>query len=158
MFILSSDWDSSNNASAVVEAHAKYNEYLEQNKSSFPASAFEFATAEWHHDFSDHKALHDSWLAEVVVLEGSNSGARSTTVKLKLLGAYQDGHLNLVYENVSAYQLGSADTGHTSIDRDEVRLSNNGNVVHEIIWWQSVKWLIECEDIKFDWVPIEVGV
>ena len=76
MFILSSDWDSSNNASAVVEAHAKYNEYLEQNKSSFPASAFEFATAEWHHDFSDHKALHDSWLAAVAGLEGRNSGER----------------------------------------------------------------------------------
>ena len=75
-------------------------------------------------------------------------------IEISLLGAFQDGHLNLVYENVSSYQVGSSALGHTTIDRDEIRLSGTGNVLHEIVWWQSTKWFIECGDIKANWVPL----
>ena len=153
MFILSADWNSEDNPKAVVEAHQLYEKYLQENRNRFPASAFEFATAEWHHNFRDHKALHDSWLVDVSVLESGDNEARATQIQLKLLGAYHDGHLNITYHDVRSYQIGSSTSAHTSIDRDEIRLSENGNVLHEIVWWQDFKWFIECGDISCEWVP-----
>ena len=154
MFILSDDWDSSENPNAVVVAHNRYMSYLEQNRSSFPASAYEFATAKWHHDFSNNKALHDSMLANVSVDETGKYGDRSINIEVSLLGAFQDGHLNLNYQDVSFYQLGTSTHEHTTIDRDEIRLSENGRVLHEIVWWQNIRWLIECADIKVDWAQV----
>lgn len=153
MFILSADWNSDDNPRAVVEAHQRYQKYLQDNKAHFPTSAFEFASAEWHHNFRDHKALHDAWLVDVSVLESGENGARTTQIRLKLLGAYHDGHLHITYHDVCSYQIGCAKSAHTSIDRDEVRLSERGNVLHEIVWWQDIKWLIECSDITCEWVP-----
>lgn len=154
MFILSDDWNSEDNPMAVVEAHRRYEQYLEQNRQSFPASAFAFASADWHYNFNDHKALHDSWLVDMSVREtnSANSDERVTEIQLKLLGAFHDGHLRLTYHDVRSYQIGSATSAHTSIDRDEVRLSENGYVLHEIVWWQDVKWLIECTDISCEWI------
>ncbi|WP_269521304.1 hypothetical protein [Alteromonas sp. BMJM2] len=154
MYILSTDWDSSCNGNAVAEAHAKYNEYLLENKDAFPISAYEFATATWHHDFSHHKALHDSWLSDFAVMETGDVNSRTVSIQLVLFGAFHDGHLHIEYSNVTSYQIGSSASGHTSINRDEVRLSESGLVVHEIVWWQSTNWTIECADINVKWIPL----
>lgn len=154
MYILSADWQNEDNPNAVVEANTRYQKYLSDNKHRFPLSAFEFASAEWHHNFRDHKALHDSWLVDVSIQESDSKENRVTDITLKLLGAYHDGHMFIKYSNVKSYQIGSSTSKHTSIDRDEVRLSENGHVLHEIVWWQDFVWLIECKDITYTWVSV----
>jgi len=154
MYILSDDWDSENNPNAVVEAHLKYDEYLARNKSCFPESAFDFAIADWHHNYRDHKALHDSWLIESRIIETSQNDMREVNITLKLLGAFHDGNLSLHYKGVKSYQIGSSTAGHTSINRDEIRLSENGFVLHEIELWQEERWLIECHDIEVCWTAL----
>jgi hypothetical protein len=151
MYILSNDWDSSENPQAVSGAHKKYDAYLKKNKGLFPASAYEFSTADWHHNFRDHKALHDSWLASIVVTESGENDERTYEIKVRLFGAFHDGYLNLLYKGVKSYQVGSSTNEHTALNRDEVRLSERGYVLHEIEWWQSASWVIECEDILFEW-------
>jgi len=134
MYILSKDWDSTNNSNAVVEAHQTYDAYLARNKSNFPEMAYDFAIADWHHNYRDHKALHDSWLSEVRIIEIGQGNAREIDIIVQLLGAFHNGTLTLHYKDVLSYQLGSSTTGHTSINRDEVRLSDGGSVLHEIEW------------------------
>ena len=154
MFILSGDWDSTDNPHAVSEAHKKYGAYLLKNKEVFPVSAYEFSMADWHHNYRDHKALHDSWLESIEVIESGRNDERTCDIKVRLLGAFHDGHLVLLYKGVKSYQVGSSASEHTAINRDEVRLSDSGYVLHEIQWWQSFSWLIECEDIFFEWQSI----
>lgn len=161
MFILHRDWGHIDDLQAVTKAHKEYEDYLKSNKKKFPKSAYEFAIAEWHHDFSDHKALHDSWLEECLVKEIYKTGKRNepkTQIILKLLGAYHDGYIVLTYSDVKSYKLGApnVDSGHSDLYRDEVRLSESGNVLHEIEWLGvDDTWTIECGDIHFEWLPRE---
>jgi hypothetical protein len=83
-----------------------------------------------------------------------------------LLGPHHDGKLELTYRNVHSYSFVS----HRGfrIDRneekgvyfhgdwltDEVRLSENDLVIHEIEW-EHADWLIECKDIEAKWKPFE---
>jgi hypothetical protein len=160
MFILSTDWNSEKNAKAVVIAHQKYNEYLENNKSIIPKSAYEFSTADWHHDFSNHKALHDSWLVSISIEEIQNDNERIVNITLRLLGAYHDGHSIIKYKKVKNYIIGNQKNSgnHGGLNRDEVRLSNDNLVLHEIEWWGQPNWLFECEDIHYNWEVITKDV
>jgi hypothetical protein len=50
---------------------------------------------------------HDAWLQEVTIFEqeSTESQARSTSVRIQLLGAYHDKVLEFTYANVSSYTL-----------------------------------------------------
>jgi hypothetical protein len=48
------------------EKWREYNEYLELVRGRMPRSAHEFATASWHYDTADPRALHDSWVSTIV--------------------------------------------------------------------------------------------
>ncbi len=41
---------------------------------------------------------------------------------------------------------------------DEFRLSDNGHLLHEIEWADGGRWLIEADDIEFDWRPFEAEI
>lgn len=164
MFILYADWsversaDDDDEFAAMMDAHRRYYAYLESNRAKFPQKAYELATSSWRHNFSDHRALHDSWVQSFQFSDDSLPRAgkdRKNSLEIVLLGAYHDGHIVLCYENVSAFNLSHSDVreGPTEIYRDEIRLSEAGRVLHEIELLARDNWLIECEDMGQRWEP-----
>jgi hypothetical protein len=131
---------------------------MSRNRKRFPPSTWAFATAPWHHDYTDPRALHDSTLRSLSIVETPRSRAGASPrieIRLSLFGAYRDGYLLLRYVDVLSYQLPLHSVeGHPDLYRDEVRLSRKGNPLHEIEWLnrgRDQNWLIECKDVKCRW-------
>lgn len=140
---------------AFVASWRRYREYLSSIYDQLPPSAREFALADWHHNYKDHRAPHDAWLESLTVYEtasGARQENRQSHIKLRLLGAYHDGHIEIEYLNVKRYSLGCEFPAHGDWDQDEIRLSDAGTVIHEIEIG-GTSWLIECEDIRYVWLP-----
>lgn len=139
-----------------------YFEYLASVKDQLPASAYSFASAPWHYDFSDHRCPHDSWLDSLSVIEvasGNRKQDRSVVINVRLLGAYHDGYVEMTYQAVDNYSLAkpartsmnSLNVGHGDWLMDEVRVSDRGLVIHEIDFSTGSRWLVECKDIEHQW-------
>jgi hypothetical protein len=155
--------------SATIEedqtAWKAYQSYLDSIKSSLPKSAYEFAIASWHYDVADHRALHDSWLESIVIREpfhGERSQYRTIEIAVSLLSAHHDGYIEITYPDVQSYSLQTPfeyfhpkmdNKGHHDWLYDEVRLSENGWVLHEIEWSRGSEWIIESKDIVYKWLP-----
>ena len=155
MFILDGERDAD-----VVGAFRRYAEYVEANRESFPTGAFRLASSEWYFDFTDRRCPHDGWLESASFLEPSNgerSEIRSTELTIRLLGAYHDGHVELHYPEVSAYQLigPAVGPGHGDWRYDEFRLNSSGKLVHEIEWAGGSRWIIESSDIRHRWIELK---
>lgn len=138
-----------------------YCTYLESVKDLLPRSAFEFASASWHYDFSDHRSPHDAWLEEVVIrasASGERKENRSLEILARLFAAYHDGHIELRYSEVRDYSLTSGvsvEMGHGDWRYDEIRLSNQSRrVLHEVEWSGGGLWVIECGDVSYRWIPL----
>lgn len=138
-----------------------YYSYLEKLRDKFPASAYNFATASWHYDFRDSKCPHDAWLEELRIAElsgGERQEVRRIEIFTRLIGAYHDGTIELSYPDVSSYFLQTPDseifTSHGDLLIDEVRLSERGNVVHEILFHRGTRFIIESKDIIYRWISI----
>jgi hypothetical protein len=147
-----------------LAAFQKYRRYLESVRDRMPPNAFEFAFAPWHFDSDDHRCPHDTWVESLTIKEnasGSRSQYRNIQIDLRLLGAFHDGHLELSYKEVKKYELITPsefemppyNVGHGDWLADEVRLSDEGLVIHEIEFARGSRWLIECRDITFKWCP-----
>ena len=144
----------------VDRALANYREYLESIRDGLPRSAYEFASATWHYNYNDHRCPHDSWVESIEILEPSSGirhKEREIEIAIRLLGAYQDGHLELSYAGVRSYSLsngnGSPKTSHGDWLVDEIRLSENNLVLHEILFSSETRWTIESRDIFIVWKP-----
>lgn len=145
----------------VARAFRLYEEYLRSVRDVFPPSAYALATSDWYYNFYDHRCPHDSWLESFQFVElssGERHEIRSVTLKVRLLGAYHDGYIELVYPQVFAYELKFADAehGHRDLRYDELRTSDRGRLIHEIEFWNSAgdsNWLIEASDLQLKWVP-----
>ena len=145
----------------AVSAFRKYSEYLRDNEKLFPESAYALATSDWWFNFNDHRCPHDAWLEAATFSEpsiGERSEIRSLSLTLRLLGAYHDGHMELIYPTVYAYQLDmpSVAQGHGDWRYDELRVNEKGHLLHEIEWASVAytgSWLIEASDLQYRWVP-----
>ena len=149
----------------IDERHRRYNKYLEENRGRFLSGAFEFAEADWLYNPEDHRCPHDSWIESLEVFEKANAcdiKIRTVEIKLTLLGAYHGGRIEIVYSGVTRYNI-SFESGsnpyakaHSDWLIDEIRLSESGAVIHEIEFWRDAKTIIECEDLRYSWIPFEV--
>jgi hypothetical protein len=139
-----------------------YPAYLETIRDRLPAQARSFAEAEWHYDFKDFKCPHDSWVEKVTITEpadGETKSDRGLQIKVTLLGAYHDGLIELCYVGVYSYEMrGRQDATGPRLRRphgdwliDEIRLSETGQVIHEIRF-ERATWLIVCEDLSYKWI------
>ena len=142
--------------SEILEGFRAYQEYLPTVKDRLPSSAFEFAAAPWHYDHEDHRCPHDSWVDSLTIHEtakGERSQHRSLHISVVLLGAYHDGYLSLEYSDVHAYALQNpkARAGHRVWMIDEIRLSENGLVFHEVSFSNDSNWLIEARNVSVEW-------
>jgi hypothetical protein len=137
----------------------EYRNYLESIRGFLPRAAYEFATAPWHYDTADSRSLHDSWVEALRIYEpasGERHENRSIGIEVRLIGPYHDGHMILKYIEVKSYLLtgalgGREGSAHGDWLCDEVRLSERGNVLHEIEFDHGDRWLIESYDIEWTW-------
>jgi hypothetical protein len=150
-----------NTQEEVVIAFRDYRAYLESVRSFLSPSGYEFASAPWHYDHNDHKCPHDSWVESLLIREpssGTRHEVREIEIAIRLLGAFHDGYLELSYPGVHSYSItgvtGKPKIGHGDWLADEVRLSNNNLVLHEILFSCGGRWTIESRDIQFRWVHI----
>ena len=142
----------------LLERSKAYEEYLTSIKNRLPVSTFEFATADWHYDARDHRCPHDSWVESLTINEpasGERLQHRSLGISVRLLGAFHDGHILIDYTGVHAYSLERPKklAGHGDWSVDEIRLSENGLVLHEVLFSSDTRWLIEAQDISCEWRP-----
>ena len=151
-------------ADGIKEQFDEYYRYLQSVKTIIPFSTFEFAMANWHYNPSAHNCPHDSWLETFIINEQpslEHPEDRDIEIQLHLLGAYQDGHIELIYKKVKSYCLSLPakitmppfKAGHGDWLIDEIRLSNQKLVLHEIVFSTGSNWIIECEDIIYKWMP-----
>lgn len=157
------NYDSNTELSVIKKIFADYRQYLLDNKTSFPPDAFDFAFSDWHYNFSDHRCPHDSWVNSLQVLEvvkNSSRKDRELGIRVNLLGAYHDGEIEITYQSIKGYSFNLIpdDTKwrrHGDWLIDEIYLSEKGWLVHEIKFWLFGEWRIECEDIKYEWLPFK---
>jgi len=129
----------------------------------FPKGAFELATSGWWYDAGDHRCPHDAWLEEVSIIEGSKgdcSEIRTASIRVRLLAAYRDGFIEFRYPKVFRCDLKGhrIEQGHRDWRYDEFRLSESGNLLHEIEWHglgETGRWLIESDDVEYRWLPVQ---
>jgi hypothetical protein len=142
----------------------RYNSYLAGIGERLPVAAREFAEAPWHYDPKDHRCPHDAWVENVLISEpaqGTRRERRRIDIQVRLLGAYHDGHLTIRYLNVAAYRLDQPNrpedqenrrwVGHGDWLIDEVGLSKEGFMTHEVSFRWGGTWYIECEDFSYEW-------
>jgi hypothetical protein len=137
-----------------------YRNYLETVRNVFPASAYKIARSDWYFDSRDRRCPHDAWLETFELHEvstGQRSEGRTLSMSVRLLGAYHDRYIELRYPRVFSYGLNisSGESGQRDWRYDELRLSNRGNLIHEIEWYGSHatgSWIIEASDLEVDWV------
>jgi hypothetical protein len=135
-----------------LDASRRYREYLQTIASRLPIAAREFALADWHYNHADHRCPHDSWLEDVnvwVAAMGDRREKRRAQIRSRFLGAYHDGYLELVYSDVSSFCV---DQGLGDWLYDEVRLSDEGSIIHEIEFAGGY-WNIVAKDIRATWIP-----
>jgi hypothetical protein len=148
------------------EAWKHYQHYLQAYKSKLPASTKEFALAQWHYNHEDHRCPHDAWLENVSIREiadPENIQHRILEIVIRLLGAYHDGYIELLYKDVLSYSLDLPyrrkktpfPGKHGDWLVDEITFSQRGKVLHEIEWAEDATWMIECHDIEFKWIAKE---
>jgi hypothetical protein len=131
---------------------AQYQLYLESIRGNIPSDAYAFAVADWHYDFGDPRAPHDSWLDELVVSissSGARSEVRSCDIHARFVGAYHDGYIQLHYKNVHEYSIVDVHEW----QYDEITLGEGNRVIHEIRFDADSFWRIECDDILYEWEP-----
>lgn len=167
-YILSKDLPDA--GSHILEKRRKQNWQAYQNrlqkiKKSMSPTVQEYAFAEWHYDISDQKCPHDAWLEYITIREtasGERSEIRAQEILIRLLGAYHDGYIEFHYKNVYSYCLDqplrreiwqAGKRGHGDWMIDEIDLSRNGFILHEIEWADESHWYIECQDFEFKWIP-----
>jgi hypothetical protein len=129
-------------------------------RNQLPPAAYNFASAPWHYDFTDHRAPHDGWVDEIIIRESGSRNRkedRSVEIIVKLLAAYHTGYIELKHLAVQNYSFACADQigdGHGDWMYDEIRLSDRRYVLHEIEWSCGSRWLIECGDVSYQWLPL----
>jgi hypothetical protein len=146
------------------EAWKQYRSHLLTWQKRLPPKALAFALADWHYDHSDHRCPHDSWLEDLRIEEGPGASPvheRTIRIVILLLGAYHDGQLRVVYDNVFSYALDFAPPKTRATSRshgdwliDEIRSEGHrGRATHEIHWANGGEWIIEAAEIEAIWEP-----
>lgn len=161
------DFSASATREEISRCFATYRDYLESMRARLPSGAYSFAQAEWHYDVDDSRCPHDAWLEALEIYEEripDNTSQRHTRIKMQLLGAYHDGYITLHHQDVSYYSLSKGPDPNPGTEAfnfhgdwliDEVYLSDEGLVVHDIEFANSARWVIHCKDIEYVWERFE---
>ncbi|MBI3555166.1 MAG: mechanosensitive ion channel, partial [Deltaproteobacteria bacterium] len=99
-------------------------------------------------------------VGDVIKINSGLSGSvermelRVTAIRVRLLGAYHDGFIELFYSRVIRYSLSSPSSVRGLGDwlYDEFRVAPGGHLIHEIEWAgfprdEGSRWIIEASDV-----------
>ena len=138
-----------------------YLDYLQRIQTRLPEGARSFASASWHYDLTHRKCPHDSWLETVALRElsqGSRKEIRRLEIVATFLGSFHDGVFDIVYRDVQSYSLvlpegkrRNATVAHGDWLVDEILLTEDGHVSHEISFSERGVWKIVCGDLFHQW-------
>ena len=147
---------------------SEYKDYLETIKDKLPPDGYLIGSNYWRLGMSSPGNFHDSWVEKVVISEEPTEGRRHRIkaqhrrldIFVRLLGSYWDRYHELHYFDVQSYALffGPEDGERTAVPHsdwliDEVRLSDNGYMIHEVEFRSGARWLIECKDFTYKEKP-----
>lgn len=141
--------------SADGMSYQDYLTYLESCKDKLPVAAYDYAKASWHYDMTDPRCIHDAWLLSFAIKEASlerpERQPERFDIEISLLSAFEDRVLKFAYEDVVQYRLETPAQihAHSEVYFDEIRLSAQENVVHEILFMSNVRWVIEAKSFIF---------
>jgi len=161
MFVLSEQLDTEGDPHLPFR---RYTDYLEQNRSRFPASAYDLAASGLLLNATDPNCPHDGWLEWAKFeepSEGERREIRTLSFRIRLLGSYHDRHIELFYPEVFSYTMSNlrSAAGHFDWRYSEIRLSEGGNVLHEIEWAGApdleARWVIEASDVQLRTFPLD---
>jgi len=161
MYVLSEQLDTDGDPNIPFR---RYAEYLEQNRSRFPTAAYTLASSGLLLNASDPRCPHDGWLKWAKFeepSEGERQEIRSLSLRIRLLGAYHDRFIELFYPQVFSYAISNprSAAGHFDWRYSEIRLSDQGNVIHEIEWagppGMEARWMIEASDVQLETFPLD---
>lgn len=154
----------------MMDCFASYRKYLLSIREKLPQSAFDFAISDWHYDRRDHKCPQTSWVQSLEILERNVPQTSEFTIDIiiNLLNRYEDGEIKIIYSGVRYYYLEKAPlvgvlakvakeptTYHGDWVMDEIYLSEENLIVHEIELAFEARWKIHCKDIEYKWLPFE---
>lgn len=116
-----------------------YRRYLDTIQRNLPPHVYAFASDESRYNGSSPDSLHDAWLESLTIQE------------------IAAGSHNLTYTGVSP-QYEEPRYTHTALGdlyTHELRLGNNGLLIHEILFERDATILIECTDMRHSWELFE---
>lgn len=163
MFVLSDQLDTDGDPNV---AFRRYRDYVEANRARFPPAAYELVSSGLLLDALDHRCPHDAWLEWARFeepFEGERNEIRSLSLRVRLLGAYHDLYIEVFYPRVFSYSMSNpaSDGGHFDWRYSEIRLSDSGNLIHEIEWagppGTEARWIIEASDVQLTTYPLDEG-
>jgi len=112
-------------------------------------------------DMHNPRCLHDSWVNAIVVDEkgsGDREEYRSIEITMKLLGSYHDGVHVITYQHVKGYSLSASQThrlaaavGHGDWLIDELIISSDNLLYHEVHFSEGAHLAVFCEDVSYQW-------
>lgn len=133
----------------------RYLQALAGYSAQLPPHVAEFAADEQRFMLNHPRSLHDAWLKRVVVTETRLTGDSPSAVRVELvlLGQDHDREIWIIYDDVSWYEFrGRGDEGstceafHGDIFTHEVRVSEQGQIVHEVAFVTDSVFTIECQN------------
>lgn len=128
----------------------RYAIYLESICAQLPLHVYAFASNPNHFNLDSPSSLHDAWLEALTIREvatGNCHDQHALEIVLCLLGPRQDRRIHLSYIGVSHYVMQSSGA-HGDLLSHEIRLSSNGEILHEMQFVNGASILIECSDMR----------
>lgn len=127
------------------------------SEASLQSPLSECASLDWYTSPADHRCPHDAWVQAINISEpasGERQEKRSLEIQIRLLGAYQDGMIELTYKGIDEYSLqkSGASLGHGDWLRDEV-IDCDGAILHTIVLVNG-KLQIKATEVEYKWTPL----
>ena len=144
----------------------RYARYVESIRDRLPKHVHAFASDPRFFNITSNSSLHDAWLESFTVREaasGQRHEIRRLEIQILLLGPFHDLRTRLHYTDVIGYSAFAPakpghpryeHTAHGNLITHEVRLSDNGGLIHEILFERDATILIECADFRHSEEPI----
>lgn len=146
---------SSGSYEELGDAWVGYRKYLLSIEEQLPPDVFQFATALWHYDPHDHRALHDSRFRRSELRVDEARSGHQLQFEIELVAPFEDGITTLLYEGVTSFSSSLPAQPELSVDVslgdwlcDEIRLSDSKRVVHEFAFSSGATYLIECRTMQ----------
>ena len=140
----------------MYESFDDYKNYIEANKDKLASHVYEFAIDINRHNLDSQHSLHNSWMTSITIKENRNKKRPfdpEPKIEIKLLGQMHDRDIILSYSGIENYQIKGlknpynwADTYQGDISCHEVRLDEQGLLIHEILFVSESTITITCKD------------